>query len=654
MFLLRRSSLPTVRKNYTCSRVIRILLLVIISSALSLLTFLAVSSAESIEQESSVGRKTEFYKGRQVAAGEVLVKFSQIAGTAAVTRAKQDADVDFDEGVGGLGVRLFRSRSKNTEALVQQLSQRADVVYAEPNHIIQLTATPNDPQYSELYGLHNINNTSADIDAQLAWDLSKGSRNNVVGVVDTGVDYNHPDLAANMWSAPTAFTVNIGGQPITCQAGTHGFNAITRSCDPMDDHSHGTHVAGTIGAVGNNGTGVVGINWTASMMAIKMMDATGNGTEADAVNGIEFAIQAKTAFAATGGANVRVLSNSWGGGGFSQTLLNEINRANSNELLFVAAAGNSGANNDSTAFYPANYNAPNVIAVAATDYNDNLAGFSNYGVTKVHLGAPGVGTLSTTPNNSYGYKSGTSMATPHVSGAAALILSGCSLSTANLKSIILGNTDFIPSLAVKSITGGRLNVDKALRACAAPPSPTPSPTPTPLPSPTPTPSPGADIVWVEDTTPAGATLAGDSEGWNWVSNNPVPYSGTLASQSNIVSGVHQHYFYGASDTLAVNTGEILIAYVYLDPNNPPSEVMLQWNDGGWEHRAYWGANIIEWGADGTNGRRYMGPLPIAGQWVRLEVPASQVGVEGTTLNGMAFTLMGGRATWDHAGKSSQP
>ena len=148
-------------------------------------------------------------------------------------------------------------------------------------------------------------------------------------------------------------------------------------------------------------------------------------------------------------------------------------------------------------------------------------------------------------------------------------------------------------------------------------------------------------------------MGGDLEGWNWVSSNPTAYSGTLASQSNISSGMHQHYFYGASNTLTVNAGESLFAYVYLDPNNLPSEVMLQWNEGGWEHRAYWGASVTPWGVEGTNSRRYMGPLPNAGQWVRLEVAASQVGLEGRTINGMAFTLYGGRATWDRAGKSSQ-
>ena len=137
-----------------------------------------------------------------------------------------------------------------------------------------------------------------------------------------------------------------------------------------------------------------------------------------------------------------------------------------------------------------------------------------------------------------------------------------------------------------------------------------------------------------------------------MSSNPAPFSGALAHQSALLSGLHQHYFYNATATLSVAVGDTLFAYVYLDPANPPSEVMLQWNDGSWEHRAYWGANLIGWGTDGTVSRRYMGPLPAAGQWVRLAVPASQVGLEGRTLNGMAYTLYDGRATWDYAGKVS--
>jgi hypothetical protein len=172
------------------------------------------------------------------------------------------------------------------------------------------------------------------------------------------------------------------------------------------------------------------------------------------------------------------------------------------------------------------------------------------------------------------------------------------------------------------------------------------------PAPAPTPTTGTDVIWIEDAVPAGATLAGDSEGWNWISSNPTPFSGTVAHQSNLYNGEHQHYFSGATNTLTASTGDKLFAYVYLDPANMPSEVMLQWNDGTWEHRAYWGANQIGFGTDATNSRRYMGALPVAGQWIRLEVPASQVGLEGRTLNGMAFTLYGGRATWDQAGKAS--
>ena len=147
----------------------------------------------------------------------------------------------------------------------------------------------------------------------------------------------------------------------------------------------------------------------------------------------------------------------------------------------------------------------------------------------------------------------------------------------------------------------------------------------------------SERVWVEDRAPEGAALAGDSEGWNWVSANPAPFSGSLAHQSNIVGGLHQHYFYGAADTLSVGTGESLFAYVYLDPANPPKQVMLQWNNGDWEHRAYWGENLIGWGVDGTQSRRRMGPLPALGQWVRLEVPASQVGLEGSGSNWRGYS-----------------
>jgi hypothetical protein len=162
-----------------------------------------------------------------------------------------------------------------------------------------------------------------------------------------------------------------------------------------------------------------------------------------------------------------------------------------------------------------------------------------------------------------------------------------------------------------------------------------------------------DFVWVEDSVPNGAVPGADGgDAWTWVSSSPAPFSGTAAHQSNLSSASHQHYFSFAWTTLPVNTGDVLFAYVYLDPANPPQEIMLQWTNGSWEHRAYWGANLNTYGVDGSNSRRAMGALPAAGKWVRLEVPARSVGLEGSTVQGMAFTLWGGKATWDRAGKAS--
>ncbi len=450
--------------------------------ALLILPALAAFFVIQHSHASSNSDKTEIVNGHEAVAGEVIVKLRDGATDFNVADCERDADADHDEEIGGRGARLIHSRSKNAATLVRELSARGDVLYAEPNYIVRADAIPNDTSFGSLWGMQNTGQViggvagtpGADISATAAWDISTGSTANVVAVIDTGIDYTHPDLAANVWSAPTAFSVNIGAVTINCAAGTHGFNAITKTCDPLDDNNHGSHVSGTIGGVGNNAQGVAGVNWTASIMGSKFLNAQGSGTTADAINAIEFTIQAKAAFAGTGGANVRVLSNSWGGGGFSQALLDEINKANLNNMLFVAAAGNSSANNDVTAFYPADYSlngATNVVAVAATDNRDLLANFSNFGPTTVHLGAPGVNILSTVVGGTYSFFSGTSMATPHVSGAAVLVLSKCTLDTAGVKSNLLNNVDLIASLSGKTITGGRLNVNKAIRACAVPPTP---------------------------------------------------------------------------------------------------------------------------------------------------------------------------------------
>ena len=426
--------------------------------------FSAVLVAALFQSPALARNQMELYRDREVVANEVLVKFITPRADVAADIRQRD-DINMSKRIGNGNVHHLRSRSKNVAALVASLKSRPDVVFAEPNYMVSISDIPNDPNFSSLWGLRNTTTPGADISAVPAWDVSVGSAANVVGVIDTGIDYNHPDLAANMWSAPTSFSVNIGGVTITCAAGTHGFNAISRTCDPNDDNSHGTHVAGTIGAIGNNSTGVVGVSRVARIMALKFLDSTGNGSISDAIDAIEFAIQAKSAFAPSG-ANVRVLSNSWGGADFSEALLDQINRADAANMLFVVAAGNAGANNDTTPDYPGNYQTNNIVSVAATDINDNRTWFSNYGPLMVDLGAPGENILSTILGNGYGYKSGTSMAAPHVSGAAALILAQCPLSTAQLVSNILSNVDVVSSLSGITLSNGRLNVNRAIRACA--------------------------------------------------------------------------------------------------------------------------------------------------------------------------------------------
>jgi subtilisin family serine protease len=424
----------------------------------------------------SVPMQTVMINGYEAVANEAIVRFRDaevfqletfVTNAISLVNASGSTAI-----LPGLNMYNIRSNTMSTEELVKTLSQTPGVLYAEYNWIQRTQLTPNDTNFGQLWGLNNTGQVvggqagiaGADIEAVQAWDVSTGSSSIVVGVIDTGVDYNHPDLAANIWSAPAAFSVTVGGQTINCPAGSHGFNAINNTCTPLDDNNHGTHCSGTIGGRGNNGAGVAGVNWTTSIMGLKFLSASGGGATADAIKAIDFAIQAKQIFGS--GANVRILSNSWGGGGFSQALQDAITRSNNADMLFVAAAGNSNSNTDSVPNFPSNYPVANVVSVAATDNRDNKSSFSSFGATTVDFGAPGTGIVSTVRNGGFASFSGTSMATPHVAGAAALVLSRCNLNTAALKANLMGNVDPIASLAGRTVTGGRLNVNRAIRACA--------------------------------------------------------------------------------------------------------------------------------------------------------------------------------------------
>jgi len=343
--------------------------------------------------------------------GEVLVKFKQGFGLAAVKSADYGKgtsvvkDFPFLSEKKGQPYLHLRSDRLSTEELLAQFKDDPRVESVSPNYIRRLAKFPLDPRFNELWGLNNfgqrVNGVSvtagAYISAPLAWDTSTGSDTMMVAVIDTGVDFSHEDLFANIWVNPGEIHGN--GTEDDDHNGYvddfYGINAITGTGNPSDDHGHGTHVSGIIAGVGNNGLGITGVNWHAKIMGVKIFDSNNSGTTADVIiTAIEYVTKMK---GEPYNIPVVAINASWGGGGFSQAEADAIEAAGEAGIVFVAAAGNYGLNNDAAPFYPASYNLPNIISVAATDQNDNLAGFSNYGLTSVDLAAPGVNILSTLP-----------------------------------------------------------------------------------------------------------------------------------------------------------------------------------------------------------------------------------------------------------------
>lgn len=390
--------------------------------------------------------------------GQFIVRFSEAVGAASGARLLSQQGVEVIDTLPLIGaqiVTLPRTRGEQ-DRLRTAIDQLPGVLWSEPVYEVRAAATPNDPRYPDQWGFPRIN-------APAAWDRRSDAGGVIVAVIDTGVDYTHPDVAGNMWTNPGEIPdngVDDDGNGVVDDV--HGANVTGTSPtgDPMDDNGHGTHVAGTIAAVTNNGSSVAGTAWTGEIMALKFLGGNGSGTTAGAIRAIEYAIEM----------DADVMNNSWGGGGFSRALREAIQAASDAGILFVAAAGNASQDNDATPFYPASYDVPNVVSVMATDRNDGKAGFSHFGATTVDLGAPGVDILSTVPGGGLGAFNGTSMATPHVSGAAALVIAEApGISVADLKARLMDTAEPIPALSGLSVTGARLDLARALMPDGPPP-----------------------------------------------------------------------------------------------------------------------------------------------------------------------------------------
>lgn len=374
----------------------------------------------------------------------------------------------------------FEGDNKRLSSIKSSLESLPDVEYAEPNYIYTFenprrvqtirdilppviengAYTPSDPKFGQLWGLLNTGDNDpglltpgikgADVDATGAWGITKGSTNVRIAVIDTGIDYNHPDLKNQIWSNE----VELNGKPGIDDDGNgyvddiHGYDFANHDSDPMDGHGHGTHCAGTIGAIHNNNLGVAGVMSDVTLIPVKFLTDSGSGTSEGAIEAIDYATKL----------DVDLMSNSWGGGGPSEALKEAITRASEKGIVFTAAAGNSTSNNDNDPHYPSSYDVPNVIAVAAHNAQDGLASFSSYGKRSVHVAAPGENIISTVTGGKYDNYSGTSMATPHVSGVIGLyIAENGRTAHEDLRERVMGTA--VPGRAYrkKVISGGRIN-----------------------------------------------------------------------------------------------------------------------------------------------------------------------------------------------------
>jgi subtilisin family serine protease len=463
----------------------RLRVVVVISTCLAVLALGSLvfpshsrARVEPTAQERGSGKR----KRAPYVKGEVLVRYrseasakSRTGSSSVMTREGFAIPVRVERFDGSdlvKGLRRARVPVNQTLQAVAALRSQPDVLYAEPNYILHADITPNDTSFAQQYGLTKIG-------APSAWNTNTGSSSVVIGIIDQGIDINHEDLAANIWTNPAPGSILPGPGETAIVGDLHGYNFVDNSGTVFSGlaiEDHASHVAGIAGAVGNNNNGVSGVNWSVGLMSLKFLDADGVGETSDAIRACTYARKMRDLWETSGhtkGANIRVLNASFGGGSFSQSFLDALTELSNTGILFVAAAGNidegtTEPNNDLVPHYPSSFNVPNIIAVGATNTLDQIPAFSHFGATSVDLGAPGEGILSTTPGPvAYKSFSGTSMSAPHVSGAAALLWAqNPNLTVTEVKNLLLLNGDIQASLIDKTLTGRRLNVGKSFQSLA--------------------------------------------------------------------------------------------------------------------------------------------------------------------------------------------
>jgi Tol biopolymer transport system component/subtilisin family serine protease len=462
----------------------------------SSITAISQTGRPASDMESSAPKRPEL----DFVPGEILVRFRNESQAKVIERSEMSVraegrtlQVRVEPFAGSKlveGLRLARVPAGDTLSAIAELSARPEVLYAEPNYVRRINKLPNDPRFSEMWGLKNTGqpngngnpgSVGADIDAELAWNTTTGSRSVVVGVIDEGIDVNHEDLKDNIWKNPVEVANGVDDDGNGYVDDVNGWDFYhndktvfdgTGNYPADETDAHGTHVAGTIGASGDNGTGVVGINWQVSLMSLKILGPDG-GSSAGAISAYNYAGKMRELWDTTNGAkgaNIRVLNNSYGGGGFSQAESDAIRALADRGILFVVSAGNENSNNDNFPVYPANYISPNLISVAASDRSDLRPSYTNIGAATVNMAAPGSGILSTTPNNTYDFYDGTSMAAPHVSGAAALVCAAFpNISMRRLRSALLYSGEVLEKTSYYTViaSGRRLNAANALQNAAS-------------------------------------------------------------------------------------------------------------------------------------------------------------------------------------------